>query len=62
MSIGRAGKQGEAITYFTEQDIPRLRPIANVVKLSGCDVPDWMFAIKQVRPAQRSIQLPHLCS
>lgn len=46
---GRAGRTGEAVTFFTEQDLPRMRAIANVVKLSGCDVPDWMLAIKPVR-------------
>jgi ATP-dependent RNA helicase DDX52/ROK1 len=45
---GRGGRQGKAITYFTEHDIPYLRSIANVVKLSGCEVPDWMLAIKPV--------------
>eukprot|EP01034_Spumella_vulgaris_P021361 gene21360-27391_t len=45
---GRAGKKGTAITFFTEDDMPRLRPIANVVKLSGCLVPDWMLAIKHL--------------
>jgi superfamily II DNA/RNA helicase len=48
-SLGRAGRKGEAVTFFTEDDLPRLRPIANVVKLSGCEVPDWMLAIKPVR-------------
>ena len=24
-----------------------IRPIANVVKLSGCDVPDWMMSLKR---------------
>lgn len=45
---GRAGRTGEAVTFFTEDDLPRLRPIANVVKLSGCEVPDWMLQIKAV--------------
>jgi ATP-dependent RNA helicase DDX52/ROK1 len=45
---GRAGRRGQAITLFTEADMPRLRSIANVVKLSGCEVPDWMLAIKPV--------------
>lgn len=45
---GRAGRTGEAVTLFTEQDLPRLRPIANVVKLSGCEVPEWMLGIKAV--------------
>lgn len=46
---GRGGNKGEAITFFTESDLPYLRPVANVVKLSGCEVPDWMLAIKPVR-------------
>jgi len=45
---GRAGRTGKAITYFTESDIPNMRSIANVVKLSGGDVPAWMLAIKAV--------------
>jgi ATP-dependent RNA helicase DDX52/ROK1 len=45
---GRAGNTGTAITFFTEADMPNIRSIANVVKLSGCDVPDWMLKIKQL--------------
>ena len=42
---GRAGRPGSAITFFTEEDAQRgdLRPIANVMKNSGCDVPEWML-------------------
>ncbi|KAG0484319.1 hypothetical protein HPP92_008232 [Vanilla planifolia] len=36
---GRAGRPGEAITLFTEEDKPFLRNIANVMKDSGCEVP-----------------------
>lgn len=43
---GRAGLRGEAVTLFTEADIPCMRPIVNVMKLSGCEVPQWMLAIK----------------
>jgi len=43
---GRAGNAGTAVTLFTEDDIPRLRSVANVVKLSGGDVPQWMLDIK----------------
>jgi ATP-dependent RNA helicase DDX52/ROK1 len=46
---GRAGNRGVAITLFTEADMPNIRSIANVVKLSGCEVPDWMLKIRQVR-------------
>lgn len=35
---GRAGRRGLAVTFFTEADMEALRSIANVVKLSGCEV------------------------
>ncbi|EDO37347.1 predicted protein, partial [Nematostella vectensis] len=44
---GRAGRTGKAITFFTEEDTTSLRSIANVIKSSGCDVPDWMLKIKK---------------
>ena len=43
---GRGGRKGEAITLFTEQDFEHLRTIANIVKLSGSDVPEWMLSVK----------------
>lgn len=46
---GRAGRAGRAITLFTEEDMKegRLRPIANVVRQSGGQVPDWMLKLKK---------------
>lgn len=52
---GRAGRTGEAVTLFTESDIGRLRTIANVMKLSGCDVPDWMLAIKPMSTKKKKL-------
>ena len=46
---GRAGRKGKAITLFTEGDFEHLRPIANVVKQSGCDVPEWMLTMRKAR-------------
>ena len=46
---GRAGRTGDAITYFTEDDVMYLRTIANVMKLSGCEIPDWMLTLKKPR-------------
>ena len=43
---GRAGRAGRAITFFTESDAEQLRAIANVMKASGCEVPDWMLKMK----------------
>mmetsp|Transcript_44923 Transcript_44923/g.71726 ORF Transcript_44923/g.71726 Transcript_44923/m.71726 type:complete len:564 (+) Transcript_44923:134-1825(+) len=50
---GRANRRGKAITLFTLEDTERLRSIANVIKLSGCDVPDWMLKMKKQGSRQR---------
>lgn len=44
---GRAGRHGEAVTLFVEDDIVLLRTIANVMRLSGCDVPHWMLELRR---------------
>jgi len=44
---GRAGLPGRAVTMFTEDDVVYLRSIANVMKASGCEVPDWMLKLKK---------------
>ncbi|KAG5184639.1 P-loop containing nucleoside triphosphate hydrolase protein [Tribonema minus] len=45
---GRAGRTGTAVTLFTEKDMDAMRSIANVVKLSGCEVPEWMLSMKRL--------------
>lgn len=40
---GRAGTQGEAVTYFTYKDMRNLKEVAEVVRRSGFEVPDWMI-------------------
>lgn len=42
---GRAGKKGRAITLFTHDDVASLRIVANVMRQSGCKVPEWMLAL-----------------
>jgi len=44
---GRNGRKGKAITFFTENDFPALRSIANIMKLSGCDVPEWQLKMRK---------------
>jgi ATP-dependent RNA helicase DDX52/ROK1 len=44
---GRAGRKGQAITLFTEADFDSLRAIANVMRQSGCEIPDWMLNMKK---------------
>ena len=48
---GRGGRSGEAVTFFTNDDVGFLRSIANVMKQSGCEVPDWMTGLH--RPSKR---------
>ncbi|MEW5296778.1 MAG: hypothetical protein WDW36_000033 [Sanguina aurantia] len=53
---GRAGKTGEAITFFTEEDSGLLKPIANQIKAAGGEVPEWMLHLKRRKwlpPAER---------
>ncbi|RHZ62740.1 hypothetical protein Glove_335g42 [Diversispora epigaea] len=51
---GRAGKSGEAITFYTKEDAPFLKSIINVMKDSGCEIPDWMLKLKN--PTKESKQ------
>ncbi|GIM09618.1 hypothetical protein Vretimale_13458, partial [Volvox reticuliferus] len=44
---GRAGRTGDAVTFFTEEDAPCLRPIANQIKAAGGEVPDWILALRR---------------
>ncbi|ORX48161.1 P-loop containing nucleoside triphosphate hydrolase protein [Piromyces finnis] len=44
---GRAGRDGEAVTFFSRDDVTYLKSIVNVMKSSGCDVPDWMLELKK---------------
>lgn len=43
---GRAGRDGEAVTFFSRDDVTYLKSIVNVMKSSGCDVPEWMLQLK----------------
>ncbi|KAH9619344.1 hypothetical protein KSS87_003811 [Heliosperma pusillum] len=46
---GRAGRQGEAITFYTEEDVPFLRNIANVITQSGSEVPSWIMSMRKTK-------------
>lgn len=50
---GRAGMAGKAVTFFTEEDVEQLRSIANVMKASGCPVPDWMLKLQPMQKQKR---------
>ncbi|POO01608.1 DEAD-box ATP-dependent RNA helicase [Trema orientale] len=44
---GRAGRTGEAITLYTEEDVPFLRNIANEMKSSGSEFPSWALGLRK---------------
>ncbi|KAJ2550285.1 RNA-dependent ATPase rok1 [Coemansia sp. RSA 1933] len=50
---GRAGRPGKAITYFTKDDAPYLKTIVNVMRESGCEVPEWMLTLKNPKHADK---------
>ena len=39
---GRAERNGTAVTLYTDEDKPMLRSLGNLLKVSGCSVPDWI--------------------
>ncbi|KAI8643981.1 P-loop containing nucleoside triphosphate hydrolase protein [Parasitella parasitica] len=50
---GRAGRQGEAVTYYTQDDLQYMRGVVNVMKDSGCEIPEWMLNIKKMTSNQK---------
>eukprot|EP00127_Corallochytrium_limacisporum_P006498 Clim_evm29s229 gene=Clim_evmTU29s229 len=50
---GRNGRPGKAVTLFTRDDAVNLRSIVNVMRSSGCDVPEWMLGLKAPNKKQR---------
>ncbi|SPO32763.1 probable ROK1 - ATP-dependent RNA helicase [Ustilago trichophora] len=50
---GRAGRQGRAITYFTKEDAGHLKTVVNVMRQSGCQVPQWMLELKNPNKKER---------
>jgi ATP-dependent RNA helicase DDX52/ROK1 len=46
---GRAGRVGKALTFFTDQERPYLRKIVNIIRESGCQVPDYLLDLKPLK-------------
>jgi ATP-dependent RNA helicase DDX52/ROK1 len=54
---GRAGRRGRAITFVAEEDKEYLKVIVNVMRNSGCDVPEWLLKLKKPRKRElRSLE------
>ena len=50
---GRAGKLGRAVTFFTDNDVPDLKRIVNIIKESGCNVPEFMLELKKPKRVEK---------
>lgn len=50
---GRAKREGKAITFFTDVDKPILKDLGNLLKSSGCEVPDWVLNLKKMSRKDR---------
>ncbi|KIK70400.1 hypothetical protein GYMLUDRAFT_32405 [Collybiopsis luxurians FD-317 M1] len=50
---GRAGRSGKAVTFFTDEDGPYLKSIANVILQSGQSVPEWMTKLPKPSKMKR---------
>lgn len=50
---GRAGRTGKAVTFFTEADSVYLRSIAQVMRNSGCEVPDYMLELRKTSKSNK---------
>ncbi|CAM5104600.1 unnamed protein product [Natator depressus] len=50
---GRAGHTGKAVTFFTEDDKPLLRSVANVIQQAGCPVPDYIKTFHKLQSKQK---------
>ncbi|XP_038615392.1 probable ATP-dependent RNA helicase DDX52 isoform X2 [Tachyglossus aculeatus] len=50
---GRAGHKGRAVTFFTEDDKPLLRSVANVIQQAGCPVPEYIKHFQKLQSKQK---------
>ena len=57
--LGRAGRSGKAVTFFTEKDATLLRSIAQVIKNSGGEVPDYMLKMKKATRQEKRYLAKH---
>ena len=52
---GRGGKAGKAMTFFSNEDKALVRTQADLLKRSGCPVPDWLFKIKKANKSEMKL-------
>jgi len=50
---GRAGRPGKAVTFFTQKDATLLRSVAQIIKTSGGEVPEYMLKMKKATKQEK---------
>ncbi|KAF8819915.1 hypothetical protein IE077_003813, partial [Cardiosporidium cionae] len=55
---GRAGRNGVAITFYTLDDISSLPIVVNVMRQSGCTLPEWLLKTIATRKKDRHRSKP----
>jgi ATP-dependent RNA helicase DDX52/ROK1 len=56
---GRAGRPGKAVTFFTQKDATLLRSVAQIIKNSGGEVPDYMLKMKKATRQEKRYLAKH---
>lgn len=56
---GRAGRPGKAITFFTQKDATLLRSVAQIIKTSGGEVPEYMLKMKKATKQEKRYLAKH---
>ena len=56
---GRAGRSGSAVTFFTQRDSTLLRSVAQIIKNSGGEVPDYMLKMKKATRQEKRYLAKH---
>lgn len=56
---GRAGRRGHAITYFTEDDLSFIRPIATIIEQAGFEVPKYTLTMRKPTRDEKRKLLKH---
>ncbi len=56
---GRAGRPGSAVTFFTQRDATLLRSVAQIIKNSGGEVPDYMLKMKKATRQEKRYLAKH---
>ncbi|CDK27052.1 unnamed protein product [Kuraishia capsulata CBS 1993] len=52
---GRGGRSGQAVTFYTKEDVVAIKPVINVMRQSGCEdqLSEWMNDMPKITKQQK---------